>query len=72
MKRKITTEDAVAYMLESDFSDTESTWGMDTDEEEMLDDLLMENEFEIHDQRLVILLLTATQHMPACNVFIIF
>ena len=59
VNKKITTEDAVAFVLESDFSDAESTWGMDTDEEEILDDLLMENEFEIPDQRLVILLFTA-------------
>lgn len=44
-KKKKTVEDAVvAYVLESDFSDDESCWGMDTDEEELLDGMLMENE----------------------------
>ena len=49
--KKITTEDAVAYMLDSDISDGESTWGMDTDEEELLDCMLMENEYEVPDER---------------------
>ena len=35
---------------------------METDEEELLDGLLMENEYEIPDQRLVILLFTATNN----------
>ena len=47
--KRITTEDVVAYVLESDFSDDESTWGMDTDEEEALDNMQMENEFETVD-----------------------
>ena len=47
-------------MLDSDFSDAESTWGIDTDEEEILNDLLMENEFEIPDHRLVIALFALT------------
>ena len=54
--KNITTEKAVAYVLDSDFSDQsddESCWGMDTDEEEYLDDMLEENEFEIIDQRYV-------------------
>ena len=52
--KRITTEDAVAYVLDSDFSDfsdDESCWGMDTDEEEYIDDMLMENEYETVDQR---------------------
>lgn len=49
--KRITTEDAVAYVLESDFSDDESTWGMDTDEEEALDNIQMENEFETVDYK---------------------
>ena len=60
--KRITTEDAVAYVLDSDFSDDESCWGMDTDEEELLDGLLMENEYEIVDQRLVFMVVTYFIH----------
>ena len=49
-----TTEDAVAFMLESDFSDAESTWGMETDEEELL----------------VVLFLLRPTIAPTCNVLI--
>ena len=46
--RKISTEDAVAYCTKPDDEDSEeSCWGMDTDEEEELDTVLLENEYEL-------------------------
>ena len=38
-------------MLDSDISDGESTWGMNTDEEEQRDCMLIENEYEVPDER---------------------
>ena len=47
-RNNITTEDAVAFCLQSDDDDddNESCWGMDSDEEDEIDDYLMQNEFE--------------------------